>query len=321
MTTLRDLFNLLPPVDLAVGTDGTQAILCSDAADPDVEAREALLLTLPTEGGARVAAQLEGAQRFVLARPGIAGGSGWLVVSAGGMTSRVERAAVIPDAEIEPREEEGPLFLGRLCRTLVADDSLYVGGMSRQLYRLPAQRATWERADAGLLDRSDSIASAIYGMAPADAGELVLVGGDGEIWRGRNGRWRELDSGTNLMLNAVARLPQGGHLICGAGHAVLHLHEDGRIEVVEHGIEPDFLFEIAVIGEQALVFAADGIHRFSLQPAPRYQGPVDGSGGARLAARTGARLQVLGSTALGSTGDGLAWNWIDAAQIPLALPD
>ena len=319
MAALGDLFDLLPPVHAALGSDGTLLVLCSDAADPGLEDRQALVVALrPGAQAARVVAQLDGAQRFVLARAGDE--ASCLVASAGGALTSVEAGVPRPSGEVVGEGMDTPMFLGRLCCQLATAQGWYLGGMSRQLYVLDAARGRWERADAGLLDRSDSVTSAIYGMAPAADG-LLLVGGDGEIWRGTAGRWRTQESGTNLMLNAVARLLPDQHLACGAGRTVLAIGDDGAVAQVEHEIDPDFLFELRCFGSFAFVFAEDGLHRFAVAPQPRYQALVEGSRGARLAVQGEGALHAIGKSAIGSTGDGLSWRWTATADIVLDLPD
>lgn len=121
----------------------------------------------------------------------------------------------------------GPELYGVIRDLQSIGEAVYAVGMGRQVYRR-ASDGKWERRDAGVLQDPEDMDivgfNAIHGLREDD---FYAVGFSGEIWRCREGRWHQVESPTNVILNAVHVLPDGrvfaagknGVLIAGSADA------------------------------------------------------------------------------------------------------
>jgi hypothetical protein len=322
--SLQTLCSRYPPVDAIASGEDRLVILVSDAADPMVPDRKAATVTLDWTGEAVVSAELAGAQRFIEAVPpqGNEAAPVVCVATAGGALTRIDARGRISHGRVVD-EEDGPLFYGRLCASLTTRSDWYLGGMSRQLYRSDRAGMAWTRADEETLDEAlASEHAAFYGLSEAGDGNLVAVGGGGEIWvreaprpgSGQAGRWRTIESGTDVMLNAVTPVPGHGHAMCGAAGLLLNLRNDSEVSVIEHAIGAEFLAAVTVFGGSMFVAAPSGLHRWLYEGAFRHVGPIEGSRGAHLLVRGAGVLWLVGPDRIGRTVDGETWVWKDTSQ-------
>lgn len=322
MPSLFDLQSLLPLVHAKVLSAENVRLLCSHAPDPDIALRRAVVADYTWGAAARLVAEIDGAQRFLLP---LSNSTTEHVVArsmtAGGTICEVGRDGIQSQREIVSESSDGPFFLGRLCCIHFTQHEGYVGGMARQLFRSDGQGVRWERADRGLLDRShSSLSSAVYGLALTPGGEPIAVGGDGEIWWERNHQWHLVESGTNTMLNAVAHIPGNGYLICGSAGVILWMGYDGIVTYVESSIGKTFLSAIEILGDNAFVVAGSGLHSFSVSKGVRYIELVPNSEGINSIVSGRGFVWAFGSQCIGRTKDGERWQWIDSASVGFEVP-
>ena len=320
---LETLSLVIPPIDGVVLAPDTIRILLSDAPNPQVEPRLALVIDWRWDETAAVVAELEGAQAFVFPagegpydlRPTVS------VVTPGGTVTRIDSAGRRWQTEIATDERNGPMFLGQLTCKLITSEELYVAGMSRQLYRGTPDAAAWTRADDGLVDTSfENDWTALYGLCLGRDRSLIAVGGGGEIWRGVNAGWRQLDSGTNVMLNDVTPLPDRDYVVCGAGGVLLRLHEDGQVTFIDHDLGQGFLSQVEVYGTSLFVMAPNGLHRFELGGQLRYLEKVAESTASHQLVKDPDSLWLVGRTTIGRSLDGVSWEWASTATISVTAP-
>lgn len=313
---LSEILAVVPLVDVRSTAGSAVHLLCSDPADPQVETRQSLVLEWKWLGVAHVVAEIEGAQRF-LVPPCVAEAADppVRVLTAGGTLGTFQSDGVSIRSDIVPASQ-GPEHYGMLTCCLTTHDIFYVGGMGRQLYGFDLAAPAWRRLDEGLVDETFSPTAAIYGLAQSANGELLAVGGDGEIWRGHAGRWRKQESGTNVMLNAAQHIGEGQHLVCGAAGTLLQVTADDTARMIEHAAQDAFLFEMATYGRFHQVLSLEGIHLLQRSDLAYVQ-LVEGTQGIRLLRHVGEHLWGFGSEKVGRTLDGLHWEWVEADRIEL----
>lgn len=99
--------------------------------------------------------------------------------------------------------DEGPINRGPMRELRWIGDHLYAAGMARQVYRREAPRR-WTRRDTGTVLPLGTVAvagfNALDGLSESD---FFGVGFNGEIWRCVKGKWRQLESPTNVVLTRV----------------------------------------------------------------------------------------------------------------------
>src|SRR5262245_23874100 len=311
-----------PPVDAFASGEESLVILVSDPADPMVPERRAAVVDLDWAGTAMLSAELPGAQRFIEGVPAQDRESPPVVcvVTAGGQLTRVDSLGRLSRGQVV-EEHDGPLFFGRLCASLTTGSDWYLGGMSRQLYRGDRAGVVWIRADEETLDETmSSEQPAFYGLAEAGEGNLIAVGGAGEIWLREGPHWRRIESGTDVMLNAITPVPGHGHLTCGAAGVLLNLRSPAEISFVEHRIGPEFLSAITTFAGSTFVAAPSGLHRFEYNGSFRHVGPVAGSIGAYLLVAGANVLWLVGSKRIGRTVDGETWVWKNTSDFTVLPP-
>jgi hypothetical protein len=314
--SLEALHSVIPAVDASPLDRDTIRVLLSDAPDPMESDRGALLVDCNWAGVCQVVAEFEGAQRFVMPTPPDA----FRVVTPGGTITTIWPDGHTSQSWVVP-EEEGPLFLGVLTCSLTTNGAMYLGGMSRQVYQGDLDGHVWTRADGGVLDQTFSDdASAFYGLAGTRDGDIVAVGGKGEIWRRRNGRWEKLESGTNLMLNAVTDVPDLGHFVCGAGGIVLCLVSDEEVEFIDHPLRNEFLSAVCYFAGSVFLAAPSGLHSFQIDARAEYSGLVPGSEGSRLLVAQGDVLWAVGPNAIGRREVEGEWDWRKTSEFVVRVP-
>jgi hypothetical protein len=149
---------------------------------------------------------------------------------------------------------------GPMCDLRWIGGHLYAAGMNRQVYRREGP-GRWSRADAGTVQPLGSMTvagfNAIDGLSEDD---FYGVGFEGEIWRRQAGRWRQLDSPTNVVLTRVRAVKpdlayavgQRGVLLRGCGDAW---------EVVDHGMTEEDFWGLEWFQEKVYMSSTKAVYR------------------------------------------------------------
>ncbi|WP_124540307.1 hypothetical protein [Piscinibacter terrae] len=326
MTTLAlaDLMKVMPLVDAWACSDAECLLLVSHPADPALDERlSALVLVNRQTSEGALLGEFPGASELVLwtrfTGPQ-ANGLHALVASPGGHLWELMpggRVQAIRDAF----GSDGPLTYGFLNCATRQSDQVYIGGMSNQLYRLPEGGLRVERADAQVLDRDMADEdSAIYGMADMDGQRLLCVGGGGKIfWMDVHGVPHGIDSGTNVMINAVAALDAQTFVACGAGGLLLQGDLSGWCQVEDSDSTGTYFSAVKTQGQRLLWIGGQRLHAsmagdtwFELKRVP------DAPGVSRFARGAGSGTWALGPSSIGWTGDGERWAWLPTASVRIA---
>ncbi len=321
--SLARLCAVLPPVDALALADSRCLLLLSDAADPAVENRRSALVIvdLATAGGT-VVGEFPGASELVLWSREYGAGElnlGALVVSPGGLVWKLRPGGVVERVH-GAFGDDGPQKHGFLNCCARQGEIIFVGGMSRQLYRCRVDQAEFEHVDECLLDRDMSDAeSAIYGLVDLDGRHLVGVGGSGLVFWLDQGTTRFLDSGTNVMLNAVCAVDAETFLACGAGGLLLRGSSQGWCQTQTSGSAGMYFSDVRTQGDRNLwigsrrLYASRGGDRWSDLV------PVDDAPAVSRFVRGGASTWAIGARHVGWTVDGNRWVWMPTDSIKITL--
>lgn len=157
---------------------------------------------------------------------------------------------------------EGVKFRGPMRDLRFIGNHLYAAGMSRQVYRREGP-GRWSRADAGTVQPLGDLTvagfNAIDGLSEDD---FYGVGFGGEIWRRRKGKWKQLDSPTNVVLSRVRvvnpelayAVGQRGVLLRGAGDTW---------EVVDHQSTEEDLWSVEWFHDELYVASDRAVYRLT----------------------------------------------------------
>lgn len=140
---------------------------------------------------------------------------------------QVSDADGVHDTHVD-RTVDGPNDLRHITALCPVRKDVYAIGMSRMVYRREPNSLAWTRIDDGM--RLPTGTDQVAGLKALDgdgAGALLAAGLFGELWRYDGRRWRQLDSPTNMKLEAVRWvLPElvfvagaRGLLLCGPPEA------------------------------------------------------------------------------------------------------
>jgi hypothetical protein len=310
-------------VDACALSDSRCLLLLSHAADPAVEERHsALILVDRTTASGSVLVEFPGASELVL----------WnredgsreldihaLVVSPGGHLWRLRPGGVVEPIR-DAFGEDGPQKYGFLNCCTRHGEFVYVGGMSCQLYRCPLARVEFERVDQHLLDRDMSDPdSAIYGVADLGGRHLVGVGGSGLVFLLGHGGTRFLDSGTNVMLNAVCAVDSETFLACGAGGLVLRGSTHGWCQTDTSGRRGLYLSDVRTQGGQHLWIGGRRLYASIAGDRWCDLALIDDAPVVSRFARGGTSTWAIGSKHLGWTEDGNRWSWLQTDSIAITV--
>ncbi len=106
-------------------------------------------------------------------------------------TNGHDKGSIIVDVD-----EEDPPTTFRFLKCIAGE--LYAGGTDRYIFRKTL--AGWEQISTEEMTSHQAAGSA-ENLTGFGADELYAIGWDGELWTNQGGRWRQIDSPTNLILN------------------------------------------------------------------------------------------------------------------------
>jgi len=185
--------------------------------------------------------------------------------------------ALGPDGEIlvgspngAPQEEtldetiEGPQGRGPLRDLRLIGDHPYAVGMSRQVYRREGA-GIWRHRDEGtVLPLGSKIVAGFNSIDGLSEDDFYAVGFGGEIWRCLKGRWRQIESPTNVVLHRVRVVPDDLAYACGQEGVLLRGRGD-EWEQIDHGATEDNLWDLEWYGDRLYLAHDDGL--FTLKGA------------------------------------------------------
>jgi len=94
--------------------------------------------------------------------------------------------------------------------------------------------------------------------------DFYAVGFGGEIWRCLKGRWRQIESPTNVVLHRVRVVPDDLAYACGQEGVLLRGRGD-EWEQIDHGATEDNLWDLEWYGDRLYLAHDDGL--FTLKGA------------------------------------------------------
>lgn len=144
------------------------------------------------------------------------------------LTSAIDGTVEISDAKgdhetVVDITDDAPNDLRNITAMRVIGEDVFAIGMSRMVYRRPPGSLTWYRMDHGMRLRTGT--SQIAGLRAIDGdrrGRFLAVGLFGEIWLFEKQRWWQLDSPTNIKLEAVKWVSPDLVFIAGASGTLLY---------------------------------------------------------------------------------------------------
>ncbi|HET7795841.1 MAG TPA: hypothetical protein VFL64_20810 [Rhizobacter sp.] len=313
---LSKFCDLFPPIDAAVLSETHCLLLLSQPADPALDERHsALVLVDRSASSARVLAEFPGASEMLLWTTPTPDGLAALVTSPGGTLWMLAADGGVKQID-DAFGDDGPQQYGYLNCSVQQGSFCCVGGMSNQLYRTPLGQARFERLDEAVLDREmDDTDAAIYGLANMGDGWLVAVGGGGMILALQGREVRRLDSGTNLMINAVCPLDAERFVACGVGGLVLEGSTQGWCRAAEVPGFDGYLSSVRVLGEHILWIGNRTLFRSRMGEAWNELARVPDAPGLSLFARGGPALWTVSPKHIGYSLDAQHWQWLPTEQI------
>jgi len=203
---------------------------------------------------------------------------------------------------------EGPSYslLLRCARRI--GGQLFAAGMARQVYRRE-RPGVWTAIDAGTFSPRAERGTAAIGFNGIDgptADEIWAVGFGGEIWHWRGGVWRQIDSPTNIALNAVVCTPGGDVYACGMAGLLLKGRGDAW-ELIHHAETTDDFWSITCLGERVFVSSYDGVFRIEAETLERVDLRLPGTTTAYLDAGGGS-LWSVGAKHVAVSTNGEEWS-------------
>lgn len=203
--------------------------------------------------------------------------------------------------------QEGPERYGEIMDMRHIGKHLYVCGMGRQVYRREG-KGRWEHRDQGVLNAPST--KSVNGFTSIDGlseDDFYAVGFGGEIFQCKKGKWRQIDSPTNLVLNKVRAVNPELVFACGQ-KGVLLKGADTRWQALKHNGPKDEFFDLEWYGDRLYVAAADALYRLEAKDrlVPVDTGLTDGTYG-HLHANDGV-LWSFGTKHILYTEDGVTWH-------------
>jgi hypothetical protein len=312
---LSKFFEMFPPID-AVAVSETQCLLLlSQPPDPMLPDRHsALLLVDRVTSRASVLGEFPGAAQLVLWAVRRGNGYHALVSSPGGHLWELQ-----PDGQVRHVNEAfgktGPETYGYLNCCVMHNDSIFVGGMSNQLYSTPLEQVRIERQDELLLDRDmDDADAAIYGLASL-GDSLIGVGGAGMILWMRERKAGRLDSGTNVMLNAACAVDVDTFVACGAGGVLLQGSLQGWVKPPQNHFSEAYFSDVRRQGRQLLWIGGRKLYVSEIGDTWADLADLPGTPSVSQFARGGTSTWVVSPKLLGWTDSGKAWTWLPIDSI------
>ncbi|UTH38707.1 hypothetical protein NLY39_11400 [Pseudomonas sp. KHPS1] len=122
----------------------------------------------------------------------------------------------------EHEADGGPSLLRPLRCVRIIGDHVYVAGARRQVYRRRLSGTDWRRYDQGVyIPRSSLESGSLHDIDGNGENWLIAVGLGGEIWTCTDGIWSQLDSPTNIRLEAVRHLGGTDFIAAGAQGTII----------------------------------------------------------------------------------------------------
>jgi len=313
---LSKFCDLFPPIDAIAISDTQCLLLLSQPADPALdERRSALVMVDRDTASARVLGEFPGAAQMVLWAEGAPTGLSALVTSPGGILWQLSSNGSVEQID-NAFGDDGPERYGCLNCCVQQDGFVYVGGMSNQLYRTPVGQVRFERLDDKILDHEmDDLDAAIYGLADMGGRALVAVGGAGMALSLQGRDIHRLDSGTNLMVNAVCPLDAERFLACGVRGLVLEGSIQGWCRAADSPGFDGYLSDLRIKGRQIVWIGGQTLFESSLGDGWNELAPVADAPAISRFARGGTWLWAVGTQQLGWSADAKQWLWLPTASV------
>jgi hypothetical protein len=134
-------------------------------------------------------------------------------------------------------------------------------GMGRQVHW--SNGGSWRPLGTGLAPHEPGKLDGLEAFQATPDGSLYAVGWKGEIWWLKDGRWRAIDSPTNVILTGVAAGPAGDLCACGQVGTVLVGAGDAW-QYIDHQFTAEDLWSAAwfrdrfYVSSMRSIFALDG---------------------------------------------------------------
>jgi hypothetical protein len=316
---LSKFCEMFPPVDAVAVSDTQCLLLLTQPPDPMLpERHSAVLLVDRAMSTASILGEFPGAAQLVLWSAKRDNGHHVLVASPGGRLWELQ-----PDGQVRQFDdafgEAGPEMYGYINCCVVHDGSVFIGGMSNQLYRTPLEQVHVVRQDESFLDRDMNDAdAAIYGLASL-GDSLVGVGGAGMVLWVRGRKAGRVDSGTNVMLNAVCALDLDTFVACGAGGVLLQGSLQGWVKPAENHLSEAYFSDVRRQGGRLLWIGGRKLYASAIGDAWAELTDLPHTPTLSRFARGGTSTWVVGPKQLGWTDSGEAWTWLSMDSIDVAV--
>jgi hypothetical protein len=137
-------------------------------------------------------------------------------------TMQISDAEGVHDVLID-NSEDGPNDLRHITAVRQIGQEVFAIGMSRMVYRRSPRSLLWYRMDDGI--RLPTGTSRIAGLKAIDGdgrGRYLAAGLFGEMWLYEDARWNQLDSPTNVKLEAVRWVRDDLVFVAGARGTLLY---------------------------------------------------------------------------------------------------
>jgi len=158
--------------------------------------------------------------------------------------------------------DEGPANRGPLRDLRWIGSHFYAVGMSRQVYRRE-KPGRWVHRDAGtVLKLGDKTIAGFNSIDGLSESEMTAVGFEGEIWKCTNGKWKQLSSPTNVVLNRHIVVKEGLSFAVGQNGVLLRGDGD-KWSQIDHGVTDDDLWGLTWFKGALYVASEDRVYKLS----------------------------------------------------------
>lgn len=163
-----------------------------------------------------------------------------------------------PESKIDDGPE-GPQFRGPMRDIRWIGSHFFAAGMARQVYRRDTP-GSWSRVDAGtVLPLGTKTVGGFNSIDGLSEDDIFAVGFGGEIWRRQKGKWRKLDSPSNVVLSRVRVVRPD--LIYAVGQQGVLLEGRGDAwKIIEQAATSDDFWGLEWFREQLYIASEDCIY-------------------------------------------------------------
>lgn len=158
------------------------------------------------------------------------------------------------EVEPESRNEREGVISGRpgpLRRLVAIDDELIAIGMGRTVLRRRGL-GIWDEIGPGSLDSDAGQIVGFEGIDGRSLDDFYVAGWGGEIWHRENGTWSQIDSPTNMNLNALTYASDGKIYAVG-DNGIVVIGANGSWELMESNRPENLQDVVAFEGEVFVV--------------------------------------------------------------------